>query len=101
MRWQVALVPGPGAGDDDELILENRTEVSWRVYHHYQQLGIIDADEQRAFQLHKHGSLSVRQYDDGDDVEYLMLRLKYNVTCVHIYRRQMGKDVEVYDLRVA
>ncbi len=89
------------AGDDEELILENRTEVSWRVYHNYHQLGIIDAHEQRAFQLHKHGSLSVRQYADGDDVEYLVLPLKYNVTYVHIYRRQMGKDVEVYDLRVA
>src|SRR5258708_18173615 len=89
------------AGDDKELILEDGTEVSWRVYHNYHQLGIIDAHEQRAFQLDKHGSLSVREYADGDDVEYLVLHLKYDVTYVHIYRRQMGKDVEVYDLRAS
>ena len=89
------------AGDDEELILENRTGVSWRVYHNYHQLGIIDTHEQRAFRLHKHGSLSVRQYADGDDVEYLVLPLTYDVTYVHIYRRQMGRDVEVYDMRTA
>jgi hypothetical protein len=24
-----------------------------------------------------------------------------DITCVHIYRRQMGTDVEVYDMRIA
>src|SRR5258708_12995424 len=66
------------AGDDEELILENRTEVSWRVYHNYHQLGIIDAHEQRAFQLHKHGSLSLRPYPDVADVHTLILPLNIN-----------------------
>jgi hypothetical protein len=88
------------AGDDEELIIENKTEISWRVYHNYHQLGIIDAHERQVFRLHKHGSLSVRPYTEGDEVEYLVLSLNYDVTRVHIYRRQMGKDVEVYDMRI-
>ena len=95
-RVKLALV-----GDDEELVVENRTDVSWRVYHNYHQLGIIDAQEQRIFKLHKHGSLSVSPFTDEGEVEYLVLSLDYNVTYVYIYRRQMGKEVEVYDMRVA
>ena len=68
------------AGDDEELLVENRTDVSWRVYHNYHSLGIIDAQEQRVFKLHKHGSLSVRPFTDEGEVEYLVLSLDYNVT---------------------
>lgn len=89
------------SGDDEELLVENRTDVSWRVYHNYHQLGIVDEQERRVFKLHKHGSLSVRPFSDEGEVEYLVLSLDSNVTCVCIYRRQMGKDVEVYDMRVA
>lgn len=89
------------AGEDEELIVENRTDVSWRVYHNYHHLGIIDAQEQRVFKLHKHGSLSVRPFTDEGEAEYLVLSLNYNVTYVYIYRRQMSKDIEVYDMRVA
>src|SRR5438309_10658612 len=61
------------AGDDEELVLKNETAVSWRVYHNYHQLGIIDADEQRVFHLVKHGSLSARPWEEGTEVEYLVL----------------------------
>jgi hypothetical protein len=89
------------AGDDEELMVENKTAVSWRVYHNYHQLGIIDADEHRIFHLSKHGSLSVRPYAEGADVEYLVLPLNGRVHRVRIYRRRMGKEIEVYDMRVA
>jgi hypothetical protein len=88
------------AGEDEELIVENRTDVPWRVYHNYHHLGIIDAQEQQVFKLHKHGSLSVRPFTDEGEAEYLVLSLNYNVAYVYIYRRQMGKDIEVYDMRV-
>ncbi len=88
-------------GDDEALIIENKTEISWRIYHNYHWLGVIDARERQVFQLHKHGSLSVRPTSEGDEVEYLVLPLSYDVTRVHIYRRQMGKDVEIYDMRIA
>jgi len=53
------------AGDDEELEVENRTEVAWRVYHDYHQLGIIDAGERLVFHLVKHGSLSVRPSEEA------------------------------------
>lgn len=88
-------------GDDEALIIENKTEISWRIYHNYHWLSVIDARERQVFRLQKHGSLSVRPTSEGDEVEYLVLPLNYDITRVHIYRRQMGKDVEVYDMRIA
>ncbi len=95
-RVRLALV-----GDDEELVVENKTQVSWRVYHDYHQLGIIDADERCTFRLSKHGSLSVRPCAEGDEIEYLVLPLSIRMRRVHIYRRRMSKDVEVYDMRAA
>lgn len=89
------------AGDNDKLVLENKTDVSWYVYHDYHQLGIIDAGEQRTFKLVKHGSLSVRPYVEGENVEYLVLSLSQWVYRIFIYQRRMGQAVEVYDMRVA
>jgi hypothetical protein len=89
------------AGNDDELRVENKTAISWRVYHNYHQLGIIDAHEQRIFQLGKHGSLRVRPYAEGDDVEYLILDLSIRIHRVHIYRRRVSREIELYDMRAA
>ncbi len=88
-------------GDDEQLVVENKTTVAWYVYHDYHQLGIIDAGEQRKFHLVKHGELSVRPVLDGEQVEYLVLPLTLRVNRVRIYRRQMGKEIEVYDMRIA
>src|SRR6516225_9220281 len=54
------------AGSDEELLLENRTQVSWRVYHEYHLLGSIDAGEYQIFRLHKRGTLvaQLQAYDD-------------------------------------
>jgi hypothetical protein len=89
------------AGDDEELEVENKTAVSWRVYHDYHQLGIIDAGERLTFHLVKRGSLSVKPSVEGDNVEYLVLPLSLRVRRVQIYRRRMGKELEVYDMRAA
>ena len=88
-------------GDDEELLVENSTQVSWRVYHNYHQLGIIDAGESRVFRLQKRGSFSVRPTADGDDVEYLVLSLTLRIHRVSIYRKRISKDLEVYDMRAA
>lgn len=89
------------AGDDDELMLENRTGISWRVYHDYHQLGIIDAGEYQVYRLARRGSLNVCPVVEGDEVEYLVLSLNERIRFVHIYRRQMGKELEIYDMRAA
>jgi hypothetical protein len=103
--WSLRPQPriGLDLGSDDEVLLvENMTEVRWIIYHNYHRLGIIENGELLVFHVPKHGSLSVRPYEDtGDAVEYLVLPLTYEVTSVQVYRRQMGKDVAVYDLRAA
>lgn len=91
-----------GLGSDDELLLlENKTGVAWMVYHNFHRLGIIDPGEVLVFHLVKHGSLSARPVAEGDAVEYLVLSLNFYVNYVHIYRRQMGEKMEIYDMQVA
>lgn len=86
------------AGDNEALIVENNTQLSWRIYHDYHLLGIIDANEERTFQLTKRGTLNVRPLD-GENVEYLVLSLNDSIHYVRIYRRHLSKEVEVYDMR--
>jgi len=83
---------------DDELILENKTKIAWRIYHDYHMLGIIDPNEKQRLKIEKHGTLNVRPMD-GEGVEYLVLTLDKNVRRVRIYQRRA--DVEVYDMRAA
>jgi len=103
--WSLRPQPriGLDLGSDDELLMvENMTEVRWILYHNYHRLGIIENGELLVFHVPKHGLLSVRPYEDTDDaVEYLVLALTYEVTYVQVYRRQMGKDVDVYDMGTA
>ena len=101
--WSIEPRPrvGLNLGSDDELLMvENKTHITWFIYHNFHQLGIIDSGELLVFHLCKHGSLSVRPRLEGDAVEYLVLPLNYNVNYVHIIRRQMSKELEVYDLSV-
>ena len=56
--WSIQPQPriGLNLGSDDELLMiENRTGVSWFIYHNYHQSGIIDPDELFLFHLYKHG----------------------------------------------
>ncbi len=86
------------AGDNEALIVENTTQLSWRIYHDYHLLGIIDANEEYTFQLTKRGTLNVRPLE-GENVEYLVLSLNDSIHYVRIYRRHLSKEVEVYDMR--
>jgi hypothetical protein len=88
-------------GSDDELIVKNDTQVSWRIYQDFHLLGIIDPGEELTFKLEKRGALNVRPTADGDSVEYLVLQLDRRIYRVRIYRRRMGQDVEVYEMRAA
>ena len=102
--WSLRPQPriGLNLGSDDELLmLENRTDIPWVVYHNYHQLGIIDPAELLVFHVCKHGSLQVRPCAKDDTVEYLVLSLNYYVNQVYVYRRRMSKELEVYDMRAA
>ena len=86
---------------DDELILINNTKISWRVYHDYHMLGIIDAGERQTLKIEKHGTLNVRPAQEKEEVEYLVITLDNNVHRIRIYQRRMASNVEVYDMRAA
>ncbi len=99
-----SLQPQPRIGldlgsDDEMLLIENETSISWLIYKDFHQLGIIDSGELLVFHLCKHGSLNVRPMNSQDTVEYLVLSLDYYVNRVLIYKRQMGQEVEIYDMR--
>ncbi len=85
--------------DDEMLILENRTAIAWTVYHTYHQLGVIDPGELLIFHLCKHGMLNVRPCANENIVEYLVVPLTYDISQIYIYKRTLGKELEVYDLR--
>ena len=89
------------SGNEEEILLENNTILFWRVYHGYHMLGIIDPGEARLFRLRKRGQFSARPNQEGDAVEYLMLNLNDQTKRIEIYRRRMGEEVEVYDMRTA
>jgi hypothetical protein len=93
---RIALDQG---SDDDLLLVQNTTSVSWMLYHNYRQLGIIDPHELLAFHLCKRGKLSIRPNTTEQAVEYIMLDLTYETNLVYIYRRPMAEGVEVYDMR--
>ena len=85
--------------DDDMLLLENRTTIPWSVYHRFHHLGVIDPNELLVFHLCKQGSISARPLTTENAVEYLVLSLNYSIHQVYIYRRTVGQDIEIYDMR--
>ncbi len=89
------------SGDDEELIVVNNTAISWRVYHNYHLLGIIDPGEEQVFRLQKRGQLKVCPSLASDAVEYLVLDLKGWLAGVEIYLRRIGQDLETYEMRAA
>lgn len=89
------------SGDDEELLVVNHTAISWHVYHKFHQLGIIDPGETVLFHLRKRGNLNARPNLGSDAVEYLVLDLNSEIQRVEIYRRSMGKELDVYDMRAA
>jgi hypothetical protein len=89
------------SGNEEELLIVNNTAIPWYVYHKFHQLGILDPGETVLFRLRKRGYLNARPNLESDAVEYLVLDLNSGIQRVEIYRRSMGKEVDVYDMRAA
>ncbi|MGH2481272.1 MAG: hypothetical protein ACRDHW_16585 [Ktedonobacteraceae bacterium] len=89
------------SGDDEELLVVNNTAISWRVYHNYHLLGIIDPGEDQVFRLQKRGQLKVCPSLESDAVEYLVLDLNGLIAGAEIYRRHIGQELETYEMRSA
>lgn len=88
-------------GDDEDLLVENTTAISWYIYHKYHLLGILDPWEIHTFRLRKSGNLNARPNQAGDATEYLVVDLDSSVQRVEIYRRKIGQELDVYDMRAA
>jgi len=89
------------AGDDEDLLVVNTTAISWYLYHTFHCLGLLDPGESALFHLRKNGNLNARPDLESDAVDYLVLDLTAQVQRVEIYRRTMGKELDIYDMRVA
>jgi hypothetical protein len=88
------------AGDDEDLLVVNTTAISWYVYHKFHRLGVLDPGGSALFHLRKSGNLNARPDLESNVVEYLVLDLTAEVQRVEIYRRNMGKELDIYDMRV-
>jgi hypothetical protein len=88
-------------GDDEELLVENTTEIAWYLYQNFHQLDSIRPAETHTLKLSKRGTLSARPILSHDEVEYLSLPLNSRIKRVRIYRRAMAQDLEVYDMQAA
>lgn len=88
-------------GDDEELLVENRTTIAWHVYHKFHLLGIVDPGETQLFRLQKRGNLNARPSQESDATAYLVLDLNARIQRVEIYRRSMGQALDIYDMRAA
>ena len=91
------------SGDDEELLIVNNTAIRWYVYHKFHQLGMLDPGETRFFHLQKRGNLNARPDQEGqnDAVDYLVLDLTSQIERVEIYRRSIGQELDIYDMRAA
>ena len=88
-------------GDEEDLIVDNTTQVSWHLYRDFHHLGTVLAEERLTLKLLKRGSLSARPTMETDEVEYLLLPLSHKTRQVRIYRRQLTQELEVYDMQAA
>lgn len=88
-------------GDNEDLEVANTTAVPWYIYHKYHLLGILDPWETRTFRLRKSGNLNARPRQESDASEYLLIDLNGRVQRIEIYRRHMGQELDVYDMRAA
>lgn len=100
--WTPFALPRIGLhlhSEGEQLLLANRTAISWVIYHKFHQLGVIDADETLLLSLPKYGSLSVRPHSTSDNAEFLVLPLHHSIQQVVIYRRTMGANMKIYDMK--
>ncbi len=88
-------------GEEEEVVVENATEIAWLLYQDFHEVGTIWPNEIQTFKLFKRGSLSARPVRSQNAVEYLVLPLSRHIQRIRIYRRQMAQELEVYDMQAA
>ncbi len=85
--------------DDGELVIDNRTDETWRLHLGYRDLGLIAGRRQLRVQVVKSGMLTARQLKAAADAGYLTSHIHPGVQTVQI-RRTMVNGEPFYDLRL-
>lgn len=93
--WVKTAVSAPTY--NGELLIVNRTEHTWLLWHNYHALGPIDPGLERHFKLVRVGSISVRKLVADAGSEYLLLPLTPDLLGVEIV--EIGCGEGFYTLR--
>lgn len=94
--WRRTAVSAPT--NDDELLIDNTTDVPWALHLGYRNLGIIDPDSRALYRVVKSGLLSARRVDAPVGDGYLTLALPPGARIVQILDISGGE--RFYDLRL-
>lgn len=93
--WVKTAVSAPAY--NTALLIANRTEKSWLLWHNYHSLGLLEAGTERRVRVVRAGTLSARQLLAGPQAEYLLVSLASDLIGVEIAEISGGEGV--YELR--
>ncbi len=93
--WVKTAVSAPAY--NSALLIANRTEKTWLLWHNYHSLGMLEAGTERRVRVVRAGTLSARQLLAGPQAEYLLVSLAYDLIGVEIADISGGEGV--YELR--
>ena len=93
--WVKTAVSAPTY--NGELLIANRTDHTWLVWHNCHGLGLLDAGDERHVRLVRAGTLSTRKLVADADSEYLLLSLSPDLLGVEIVDIASGEGF--YTLR--
>jgi hypothetical protein len=71
--WVKTAVGAPAY--NDELLIANRTDRTWLLWHNFHSLGLLDAGDQRYVRVVRAGTISARELVAGPDTEYILASL--------------------------
>lgn len=80
-----------------ELLIANRTDRTWLVWHNYHNLGLLDAGTERHVRVVRAGTMSARELLADADSEYLLVSLTSEVQGIEIVDIAAGEGL--YTLR--
>ncbi|HZU13278.1 MAG TPA: hypothetical protein VFB58_10605 [Chloroflexota bacterium] len=90
--WVKTAVSAPTY--NGELLVANRTDEPWLLWHNYHRLGRVEPGEERSVRLVRFGTFSARQL--AEDADYLLLSLTPDLSGIEIV-----EEDDVYLLRRA
>jgi hypothetical protein len=91
--WVKTAVSAPTY--DGELLIANRTDATWLLWHNYHSLGLLDAGAERRVGLVRAGTVSARKLVADVNSEYLLLSLSPDLQAAEIVDVSPGEGAYV------